>query len=125
MILTEKECVLLRTIATQSGLTMSDYLRDCIRLKKLKHYNVTIHYMDLDEHTLTIAAITRKITSVCNTISASKVAYPQEVEKLIQLLDEINESNKTILEKFYKDRKKLYLEAKKELMKTFEMCKVF
>lgn len=116
--LTESDFYALKLISAQSGLSMAAYLRNCIRLKKLKLVNITIKHHDLDNHTMLVAEITKKIVSVCNTISASKSAYPQEIKKIKELLEKINNDNIRILDVVYKDRKKLYNDAKKELLKN-------
>lgn len=116
--LTESDFYTLKLISAQSGISMAAYLRHCIRLKKLRLVNITINHHDLDRHTMLVAEITKKVVSVCNTISASKRAYPQEVEKILQLLEKINDDNNRILDVIYKDRKKLYADAKKELLKN-------
>ena len=116
--LVESDYIKLKTACAETGLDMSNYLRQCIRLKKMKLFNISIKHNDLDEHTLLVAELTKKIISICKTISSSKNAYPQEIAKIQQLMQAINDDNKQILHVIFKDRKRLYLEAKKELLKN-------
>lgn len=116
--LTNSDYQLLKRISAEVGLSMSNYLRNCIRLKKLKLYNINIKHQDLDEHTLVISELTKKIVGICKTIKSSKNAYPQDIAKIIEYINEINNDNKILLDKIYKERKKLYLNAKKELLKN-------
>lgn len=108
----------LKLRSAESGISMMSYLRYCIRMKKLEFYDITIKHHDLDKHTEIIGQLTRKVTSVCNTITHSQRAYPQEVERLMQWLEKINDENVRIIDVVYQDRRKINNMIRRNLAKN-------
>lgn len=100
--LSEEELELFKTAAEREGLSVSEFLRNAARKR-----------VDASE-----TVEENPVRTINPNKKYSFKLILKEVEKIIQLLEEINMSGKVILEDFYKDRKKLYLEAKRELMKN-------
>ena len=119
--LSNAEHLMLRLISAKMGISMSEYLRNCIRMKKLKYISMSVSHYDLDEHTILIGKLTQKVMSVCNMIVSSRNVFPQEIDKIIALLEAINADNIKILDVVYGERKKLYREAQKELLNNLRI----
>lgn len=107
--LTEEQADLLKKKAENSNKSISQYLYDCSE----NRVDVTVTINDLTEFTAQIYEIEKKINSIKNIAIQAQDINEKEIARIENLMININNICKDILEKGYEDRKVIERNLKK------------
>lgn len=95
------------------GLNLSEYIRECLR----NHTSVTISLDDknIEQVSNDFSETSRLIAGIVPVILKSEVVTKKDIEIICSLLIQMDEKVCELYRVYFKDRKRLYEEAKKRL----------
>ncbi len=112
----EREYERLKDGAEKSGKSVPVYTRDCA----LNQYKLCVNYDEIEQHTKEISEIKSAVNRLIYTLVRSGNYYPADMESLMKLLNEINESEKKLIKLFQKSQPRLCRELEKIVSKNIE-----
>lgn len=104
----EEEYKIIENYAAECGKTVSGYLREVALYGKA----ICINYDAILEHTKIINTLKEEMHLIIKMLVQTKQAYPVDVRRMVSLLEEITENQRTMLRKTERERAKLHKLAK-------------
>ena len=104
----EEEYQIIESHAAKSGKTVSGYIRETALCGKA----ININYDAIMEHTKMINMFTTEMHLIITMLVQTKQAYPRDVERIVELLEEVAKNQKTMLQKTAKERERIRKLAK-------------
>ena len=99
----EEEHEIIERNAAECGKSVSGYLREIALYGK----PICINYGAIMEHTKMINKFTTEMHLIITMLVQTKQAYPKDVERMVELLEEVSKNQKTMLRKTAKERAEL------------------
>lgn len=104
----EEEYQIIESHAAKCGKTVSGYLREIALYGKA----ININYDAIMEHTKIINNLKNEMHLIITMLVQTKQAYPLDIQRMVELLEEIGKNQKTMLQKTAKERADLHKLAK-------------
>lgn len=100
--------------AKEHGEMLSEYARRCI----INPYLLSVNYDEIEEHTREITEIKQAINLLIGTLVKSGNYYPNDIENLLRMMNDITESEKNLIKLFRKSEVKLRRELEKIVLEN-------
>ena len=100
----EEEYEVIKSLAENYGKTVSGYLREIA----LYGRTININYDAILEHTKMINTLKTEMHLIIKMLVQTKQAYPKDIERMVELLQEITKNQRTMLQKTAMERAKLH-----------------
>ncbi len=113
--LTDEQYMELKEKTSREGLTISEYFRNLLSWQS--GTTITIDFSDITDYALSIGKLIQQVSGICSIIYQSNAAYEQDIEKILSLLREINDTCDATWIYVNQTRKELYDQTRKELVK--------
>ena len=109
----EEEYQIIESHAAKSGKTVSGYIRETALCGKA----ININYDAIMEHTKMINKFATEMHLIITMLVQTKQAYTKDVERMVELLEEISKNQKTMLQKTAREREEFrtMIKAKEKL----------
>lgn len=104
----EEEYQIVKSNAARYGKTVSGYMREVALYGRA----FNINYDAIMEHTKIINNLKEKMHLIIKMLVQTKQAYPADVQRMVSLLEEITENQRTMLQRTLKEHEKLHKLAK-------------
>lgn len=111
----EKEII--ENKAEALGMSVSAYMK---YLALNDSINLEVKINDLTDYTAEIYELNKKIQGILNTLNRTGNVYPQDIAKIKEYLEEINNVNKKTLTNIYDNRQQEYRDLKREIRKQYK-----
>lgn len=108
------EYIQLKNYADSTGQSVSAYARNSV----LNPYTLLVNYDEIEQHTQEISEIKSAVNSLIYTLVRSGNYYPADVENILKLLNDINDSEKKLIKLFQKSQPRLRRELEKIIVKN-------
>ncbi|MBQ4340122.1 MAG: hypothetical protein IJC41_03880 [Firmicutes bacterium] len=104
----EEERQIIESHAARYGKTVSGYMREVALYGRA----FNINYDAIMEHTKIINNLKEEMHLIIKMLVQTKQAYPADVQRMVSLLEEITENQRTMLQRTLKEHEKLHKLAK-------------
>lgn len=108
------EYIQLKNYADSTGQSVSAYARNSV----LNPYTLLVNYDEIEQHTQEISEIKSAVNHLIYTLIRSGNYYPADVENILKLLNDINDSEKKLIKLFQKSQPRLRRELEKIIVKN-------
>ena len=112
----ESEYRKLKNDADNIGQSISAYTRRCA----FHQYTLCVNYDEIERHTHEISEIKSAVNRLIYTLVRSGNYYPADIENILKLLNEINNSEKKLIKLFHRSQPRLRRELEKIVMKNIK-----
>ena len=99
----DEEYAIIESYAAKYGKTVSGYIREVAIYGRA----ICINYDAIMEHTKIINKFTTEMHLIITMLVETKQAYPLDIQRMVELLEEIGKNQKTMLRKTAKERAEL------------------
>ena len=105
---TEEEYEVIKHNANERGQTVSAFIRDV----SINTVSISFNYDAIIEHTKLINQIKTEMNAVITMLVQTNQAFPIDIEKMINLLHQIDKTEKNMLQKTQKERQQIRKDIK-------------
>ena len=105
----DEEYQIIESHAAKYGKSVSGYLREIALYGRA----ICINYDAILEHTKMINTFKTEMHLIITMLVQTKQAYPKDIERMVELLEEITKNQKTMLQMTARERAKLHKLLKK------------
>ena len=100
----EEEYEIIKSHAAKCGKTVSGYIREVALCGMIINNN----YDAILEHTKIINNLKTEMHLIITMLVQTKQAYPKDIERMVELLEEVTANQRTMLQKTARERKELH-----------------